>query len=225
MSFDPITIGRFSQTIVDRDGGYNNHAESIYYKAVARENARPGNFFMILSIGAEMDQLRKALFTKATKTDTTAAPLEITSSWNQIHSGFPTFKSPKIYMEKSDRDGTGQITASKHLLSGYLHEIPPKHRCMILKPFMQLGRAMQLRQLVACPTVLCSVGTPPRKEDTHCIPVTVGACNWVSTELRSGYAPEVRVANLWMILASYDPRIREYTHQPNTSTSVHICDL
>ncbi|KAF9766560.1 hypothetical protein IL306_001014 [Fusarium sp. DS 682] len=63
------------------------------------------------------------------------------------------------------------------------------------------------------------------KEDTRCVPVAVGKCNWVSTELGSGYAPEVRVTDLWRILASYNPNAREYTHQPNTPTSVHICDL
>ena len=67
--------------------------------------------------------------------------------------------------------------------------------------------------------------TSSREDDARRVPVAVGDCNWVSTELGSGYAPEVRVADLWRILASYNPRAREYTHQPNTETSVHICDL
>jgi hypothetical protein len=55
--------------------------------------------------------------------------------------------------------------------------------------------------------------------------MAVGDYNWVSTKLGSGYVPKVRVADLWRILASFNPCAREYTHQPNTETSVHVCDL
>lgn len=61
--------------------------------------------------------------------------------------------------------------------------------------------------------------------DTRRVAVAVGDCNWVSTELGHGFAPEVRVAELWRILASYNPRARSYTHQSNTDTAVHVCDL
>ena len=67
--------------------------------------------------------------------------------------------------------------------------------------------------------------TSPETSSRRRVPVAVGDCNWVSTELGSGYAPEVGVVDMWRILASYNPRAREYTHQPNTETSVHVCDL
>lgn len=81
--FDPITIGRFGQTFVDGAGGYNNPIEAVYDEAVARWNAKPGDFSMILSIGTGMkqltewgknfNQLLKTLSDIATETDTTAA--------------------------------------------------------------------------------------------------------------------------------------------------------
>ncbi len=81
--FDPITIGRFGQTFVDGAGGYNNPIEAVYNEAVARWNAKPGDFSMIVSIGTGIDQLtdwgknfnqlRKTLSDIATETDTTAA--------------------------------------------------------------------------------------------------------------------------------------------------------
>jgi len=42
--FDPITIGRFNQTFVDGAGGHNNPVEAIYGEAVARWNAKAGDF-------------------------------------------------------------------------------------------------------------------------------------------------------------------------------------
>jgi len=61
--------------------------------------------------------------------------------------------------------------------------------------------------------------------DPRCAPVAVRDCKWVSTEVGTGYAPEIRVADLWRILASFNPNSRDYTNQPNTKTSVHVCDL
>ena len=81
--FDPITIGRFGQTFVDGAGGCNNPIEAVYDEAVARWNAKPGDFSTVVSIGTGMDQLtdwgknfnqlRKTLSDIATETDTTAA--------------------------------------------------------------------------------------------------------------------------------------------------------
>ncbi|KAG4261989.1 hypothetical protein FPRO03_11457 [Fusarium proliferatum] len=65
----------------------------------------------------------------------------------------------------------------------------------------------------------------PHNEDIRRVPMAVCDCKWISTDLGSGYAPEVRVVDLWRILASFNPHKRDYTHQPNTKTSVHICDL
>ncbi|KAJ9419634.1 hypothetical protein FOXG_07064 [Fusarium oxysporum f. sp. lycopersici 4287] len=312
--FDPITIGRFGQTFVDGAGGYNNPIEAVYDEAVARWNAKPGDFSMIVSIGTGMDQLtdwgknfnelRKTLSGIATETDTTAARFvknhaELESNPQrlfrfQVAQGLEKVglaehekineiaSATQIYMEEPDREGTKQLKAFKELVIGGQTSVSRQpHTAYVsceqaqyikryaayldFKPFdLNATKYAMESELYGAGTLslperfvdspkaqvydprgfnaagsehsdapiwwhvlqfYASPETCSRKEDSRRVRLAVGDCNWVLTDLGSGYAPEVRVADLWRILASFNPRAREYTHQPNTETSVHVCDL